>query len=135
MRIFPGVPAMKGREVLRLLVIVTLLPFLPGCEGQKGKLKRDVEYVKRQFEAVNHNSMAKLSYFSMIEGGGSLAGYIAANSSPGQALSPIDDQPERPWSLVLGQDDEGRIVIEGYGKELDKPLYREVVPITAEAPD
>ena len=104
---------------------------LSGCNTGKAEsltLKRGLDFAERQFRSVRTNALARLSFQSTLEQGGSLTTFLAASSPPeeqGEERLPkyCEDQPCGPYSIALSYDlESGEVVMAAYAEDLSDPI-------------
>lgn len=111
--------------------IVAALLVLAGCaKPERSRLERGVAYARRQFVEASRNPVAAASLGSAAEMGGNLSSYIYAGMPDNADLPRFqDDRPSGPWSVALRALGSERVVIEGFGESLDRPVLAETVVV------
>jgi|GEM_PF-1100335 len=116
---------------LALTVALVLLAWACGS-GEEDRLQRGVRFAKITLERAGTDPMAALALQSAEDTGGDAVSYIVA-SLPDQDpvfTSYERGRPSRPWTVVIRPGEQPRqYVIEGYGQDLEKPLYVEKVTL------
>jgi hypothetical protein len=104
------------------LVVLSLL----GCKSSKEiQVISAVERVQQLLEEINHRPIAAAAYQSAVEGGGTVANYLAAEEfKPEDYGCTLAAETPQPFSIRIlnATPGGGEIVIEGYGEDLKKPL-------------
>lgn len=120
---------LEKRQYKSALLILVLLSFfaLLACtksNPQERSLQEGVAKVERLIRhGLEKGTIYQLSMNAIAGSGGSYAGYIYANVPEGTPLPPLySDAPEEPWSISIYENDNGEILIKGYGQDLQKPL-------------
>jgi hypothetical protein len=118
---------------------VSLRPFaaclallcLAACgNADRARLDRGMAFAHARFAEVATNPLAAVAFGSAGETGGSLSGYLAASMPPNADLPRFrDGAPEGPWGIALRALGDGRVVIEGYGASLDRPIRADTVAV------
>ena len=121
----------RARCELFIVLILTTVLGSTGCESRKAHLERGVNYAERLFKKAHKDPMAKLSFNSVAEMGGTLTAFITANLPPDSDLPRFyDESTDKAWSIVLRQNHEsGTIIVEGYGEDLSKPLIEREIDL------
>ena len=111
----------------------TAQPQPEALPGKESDLRRAADYVATL--ANPHDSgLGALSLASKIEDEGLLKGLkteVAASVPDGRDFPNIElEQPTTPWTLLLKESaDSTHVVVEGYGDDLSKPLFSELITV------
>lgn len=121
--------AVRGETGMRYALLMALS--LAACGNpQREKLDRGVAFAARHFREATRNPAAAAALGSITETGGTLTTYIYA-SMPDKADLPRfnEGSPSEPWSIALRAFEGDKVIIEGYGDSLNRPLVAETVSV------
>ena len=105
-----------------------------GCGGgddpDQARLERGMAWAVEQLHATGTNPMAAASFREIRDMGGTLVTYVTASMADNADMPPFaSNAPISPWSVVLRQLDDGRVVVEGYGESLSEPMAADTVTL------
>jgi hypothetical protein len=109
--------------------IVTSLLVTAACgNSERGRLERGVAFAKKRFIEANRNPVAAISLGTVGEMGSTLSSYVAAGMPENADLPRIqDDRATEPWTVVVRAAGDGKVIIEGFGRTLERPILAETV--------
>ena len=113
---------MKRLGIAAMLFTIVLAH---GCaESNRSRLQRGVDLATSSLEDVGRNPLAAASFASLMDQGGTVMSYIAANMPDDTNLPNFtSEMPTQTWTVLVkpgpGQND---YIIEGYGTDLTKPV-------------
>ena len=99
-------------------------------DSRERDLKLAVGAVRGALEDAGRSPIAGMALQQALEGG-SVMRYLSANMSP-TSLKDFKletGKPTGPWSIVVTAGDDGQFVVEGYGKDVSKPIVSERVRV------
>lgn len=120
----------RAPETAALLVLAFALACGEAAPPEQARLDRGFAWAVAELARVNTEPLAAASLREIRDQGGTLTTYVTAGTAPDADLPPFaTGQPMVPWSVVLRELDGGRVVVEGYGASLDRPVRADTVVI------
>ena len=120
------------RKHFTFIFLATFALLQLACTNPKvADLKAGVAKVKSRLSMVNRDPMSAIAFSNIVETGGSPVSYIYAGLDENEKLPElIWEEDPKPWTIVLGNGDEdGELIVKGYGDDLKEPLVIEKIAI------
>lgn len=101
-------------------------PAAPAVDGREVALRARVTWTQQLINRTAGNAMLAESLAATASSGGDITTFIVANA-PGEGIVCYrSGEVDRPWCIgVYPGSGDGEYIIEGYGENLSKPLFRE----------
>ena len=113
-----------------LIPITLAVATCGGTDPDRARLDRGVAWAVAELERVNTNALAAGAFREIRDQGGTLVTFVVAGVAEGADLPRFaNDTPSAPWSVVLREIAGDRVVVDGFGASLDRPLVSDTVAI------
>jgi hypothetical protein len=121
----------RCRRFIRSLLYLSLFAVL-ACSAppEQQRLERGMAFARRNLELATTSPMYNMTLVSLAQMGGGVSDYLYAVMKEETDVADFyDGVPEKPWSIGLRSIGMARIVVEGYGASLAKPILVDTVVV------